>query len=116
MLDISSREEFVRAIRSNSVVLIGYYDSESEMGKFFGRVYKELTKHVDPQILVLRVDTNRAVELSCDLKSSPCIRVYYMGKLVFEQRGFFGDLDLDLYVLRRSIRSVLRSYNLTYRV
>lgn len=116
MLIISTREEFTRAIKSNNVVLIGYYDLESEKGKFFNKVFNELAKHIDSRILVLRVDTSRVNELVEESMSKPCIRMYYMGKLVFEQSGFFGDFDLDLFVLRRSIRSVLRDHDISYKV
>lgn len=116
MLSISTREEFIRAIKYNNVVLIGYYDLDSEEGRFFSKVFSELYKHVDSRILVLRVDTSSGGELVDELLYKPCIRMYYMGKLVFEQHGFFGNLELDLFVLRRSIRSILREYNVYYKV
>ncbi|MEM0380387.1 MAG: thioredoxin [Desulfurococcaceae archaeon] len=116
MLSISSREEFIRAIKANDIVIIGYFDLDSEEGKFFNKVFTELSKYVDSRILVLHVDTSNYNELVSDLQHKRCIRVFIGGKLVFEQYDLFGDLDLDIFVLRRSIRSVLRENNVNYRI
>ena len=115
-MEISSREEFVRALKANDVVMIEYYDPESRESELFNDVVKELSKHIDPRILVLRVNTRENPELVSDISKIPCLRVYYRGKLVFEQQGFFGNLELDVYVLRRSIRSVFKGLNIAFRV
>ncbi len=116
MLEISNREELIRALKANEVVLIGYYDPDSREGMMFHYIYRELQKHADPRILVLRVNTRKNPEFVKELPTVPCIRVYYKGRLVFEQQGFFGKLDLDVYVLRRSIRSVFHGLNISFRI
>lgn len=116
MLSISTREEFIRALNSNNVVLIGYYDLDSEEGRFFNKVFNELSRRIDSRILMLHIDTSRVNELVDELLHKPCIRMYYMGKLIFEQHSFFGNLELDLLVLRRSIRSILREHDVHYKV
>lgn len=116
MLEISSHEELMRALKANEVVFIGYYDPGSKEGMLFHDVYRELEKHVDPGILVLKINVRKNPELVKGLSTIPCIRVYYKGRLVFEQQGFFGKIDFDVYVLRRSIRSVFHELNISYRI
>jgi len=116
MLEVRSYEEFVRALEANEVVMIGYYDPESRDAALFYSVYKKLSEHADPRILVIIINTRRSPELSRDLSTTPCIRVYYHGKVVFEQQGLFGDMELDVYVLRRSIRTVLRELSIPFRI
>lgn len=116
MLEITSREELVRAIRANDVVLISYFSSDSEKNELFKNIMKELSKHLDPRILVLKVDAEKNPDLTSDVSELPCLRVYYRGRIIFEQVGFFGKPDLDVYVLRRSIRSVFHSMNIAFKV
>jgi thioredoxin 1 len=116
MLKISTREEFVRALKANELVMIGYYDSGSKDSSIFRDIYRELVKHTDPRILPLIIDTKETPELANDLSTIPCIRLYYRGRLIFEQQGVFGDRELDVLVLRRSIRSVFHSLNLSFKI
>ncbi len=116
MIEVRSREEIDRAIASNRVVIIEYYDKESRIGREFSRAVKYLEKHIDPSILILRVSAREHPELLDGVKELPLLRVYLDGKLVFEQQGGFGKTDLDLMVLRRSIRSVLRSFNVAFKI
>jgi len=116
MLEVASREEFIRALRANDVVMIEFYDPESRESSEFSYVVKELSKHADPRILVLRVNVKKTPELGVGVRTIPCLRIYYRGEVIFEQQGYFGKFDLDVYVLRRSIRSVFNSMNLGYRI
>jgi len=116
MLEISSSEELERALLFNEVVMIGYYDPESREATLFRKVYKRLSEHADPRILVLVANLRNIPELLRDSTTTPCIRVYYRGALVFEQKGLFGDEELDVFVLRRGIRAVLRELNVHFRV
>ncbi len=116
MIEVESKTDIERAILSNKVVIIEYYKENDSRNKEFSRAVKYLERHVDPSILVLRVCIDKNPELSKDIKDTPALRVYLDGKLVFEQYGSFGKSDLDLYVLRRSIRHVLRSFNISLKV
>ncbi len=116
MIEVSSREEIRRAIASNRVVVIEYYDRDSREGREFSKAVKYLEKHIDPSIIVLRVSAKDHPELLDGIKALPTIRMYLNGKLVFEQQGGFGNTELDLMVLRRSMRSVLRSFNIAFKI
>lgn len=115
-ISITRREELMRAISSNDVVIIGYNDRNIKGAEDFDKILRELSKKVDPTILVLKVDVSQAPDLGEDVPELPYVRVYLKGKIVFEQYGWFGRPDLDLYVLRRSIRTVLRSLNVTLKI
>jgi len=116
MFEVSSREELIRALNANDIVVIGYYDPDSPSGRFFIEMFNKLEKYVDPVILMLGINTRRNPELATDISSNPCIRVYYKGRVVFEQLDFFGKTDLDIYVLRRSIRTVLFNLNVKVKI
>lgn len=115
-INITRREELTRAISSNDVVIVGYNDRNIRGAKDFDRILYELSKKVDPSVLILKVDVSQAPDLGEDVPELPYVRVYLKGKIVFEQHGWFGKPDLDLYVLRRSIRSVLRNLNVTLKI
>ncbi|MEM0355837.1 MAG: thioredoxin family protein [Desulfurococcaceae archaeon] len=116
MLEIRNREEFNRALLSNEVVFVQYYSSINNKFDFIREVIKRLCETIDPRILVLSINIDESPELARDTDALPCFRVYYNGKMVFEQIDFFYQLDLDLSVLRRGIRSVFNSLNVNYRV
>ncbi len=115
ILEISHRSELLRALQSNQVVIIEYSDPEKDESKSFNRIIKMLSKYADPTILFLRINIKNS-NISSELPRTPCIRVYYRGKVIFEQKDFFGKEDMDLYVLRRGIRSVFKTYNIPLRI
>jgi len=116
MYEVSSIDEIKRAISSNRVVIIEYYDPDSRESREFSKAVKAMEHTLDPSILLLRVSIKKFPSLIDGIKEIPCIRVYLDGRLVFEQRGSFGNRDLDLIVLRRSIRSTLRNLNATFKI
>ena len=116
MYEVTSIEEIKRAINSNRVVIIEYYDPDSKESREFSKAVKAMERTLDPSILLLRVSIKRFPYLMDGIKEIPCIRVYLDGRLVFEQQGGFGKRDLDLMVLRRSIRSTLRGLNASFRI
>ncbi|ABN70358.1 hypothetical protein Smar_1266 [Staphylothermus marinus F1] len=116
LIEINSREELFRAIKSNDVVIIEYYNLDSHESKKFSRVVKLLSRYADPRILFLRINVGKNPDLSEGVNEIPCIRVYYKGKIIFEQKGSFGKEDLDLFVLRRSIRSVFHGFNIAFKI
>ncbi len=116
MIEINTRDDFIRAIKTNQVVIVEYFDPDNEESKKFYPTMKDVEKHVDPSILVLRINVKKTPELSNGIHTLPCIRVFLDGKVVFEQQGVFGRRELDLMVLRRGIRSVLRNRNVLLKI
>ncbi len=116
MYEVSSIDEIKRAISSNRVVIVEYYDPDSKVSKDFSKTIKAMERTLDQSILLLRVSIKKFPSLMDSIKEIPCIRVYLDGRLVFEQQGCFGKRDLDLMVLRRSIRNTLRSLNVSFKI
>ncbi len=116
MYEVNSIDEIKRAINSNRVVIIEYYDPDNKDSREFSMAVKAMERTLDPSILLLRVSVKKFPNLMDGIKVLPCIRVYLDGRLVFEQQGGFGKKDLDLMVLRRSIRSTLRSLNAVFKI
>ncbi len=116
MIEVSNVEELRRAMSTYKVVIIEYYDPDDRVSREFSKAVKMLQKHLDPNGIILRVSLKEHPELASDVKTIPCLRVYLSGRLVFEQQGGFGNRDLDLMVLRRSIRHTLRGLNAAFKI
>jgi len=115
MYELKSREDFIRAIRGNEVVLVEYYKPEDKDCEIMYESMKEFSKYADKNILFCRVNIKDHPELG-DVDSAPAVRVYYRGELIFEQLGVLSNADLNLKILRRSIREVLSKRNIYVRV
>lgn len=119
MYEVNSASELKRILKAYDIVMIGYMDPEAsgKMEKEFWRAVKELFRkiHVSSSVFTAWINA-RNNELANDVKTVPMLRVYYRGRIIFEQYGGFGDRELDLYVLRRSIRSVFEKLGISYRI
>jgi len=116
MYELNSREELERALTANELVIIEYYYPGSKESSILSETIKELEKHIDPNIFVCKVNALREDITGEKLFSTPLIRVYYKGAIIFEQKGVFENLDLNVQVLRRGIRSTLASRGVEIRV
>ncbi len=117
--EIRSNEELYRILNSYSLVLIQYLDpnrdrESRELYYAFRELSKILSVNMDAIAAIVRID--KYPELARDVDKTPLLRVYHRGRIIFEQYGGFSERDLDLYVLRRSIRNTLHRMNLRYRV
>lgn len=115
MYELKSKEEFVRALRGNDVVLIEYYDPSSKECQIMHESMKEFSKYADKEILFCRVNVKEHPEINSIIET-PTLRVYYKGELVFEQIGVLSTVELNLRVVRRSIREVFRRRNINVKV
>jgi hypothetical protein len=116
MYELNSREEFERALIANELVIIEYYHPGSKESSILSETIKELEKHIDPNIFVCKVNVLREDITGEKPSPTPLIRVYYKGAMIFEQKGVFENLDLNVQVLRRGIRSTLASKGVKIRV
>lgn len=116
MITVKSKEEFIRAVSFNEVVFVNYYSKFSKNYDVMLAIGRELAKSIDSRILVIGVDVDELPELATDLPCIPCLRVYFCGKVVFEQLSFFNELEQDVRIIRRGVRSVFRDLNINYRV
>ncbi|MEM0004008.1 MAG: thioredoxin family protein [Desulfurococcaceae archaeon] len=115
MYELKSREELVRAVKGNEIVLIEYYESGNKDCQIMYESMKELSKYADKVILFCRVNVKEHPEIA-DVDEIPAIRVYYRGELVFEQFGALSTVGLNLKVIRRSIREVFTKRNIYVRI
>lgn len=116
MITVKNKEEFIRAVSFNEVVFVNYYSKFNKDYDMMIAISRELSKSIDSRILVIGVNVDETPELAMDLPSIPCLRVYFCGKVVFEQLSFFNELEQDVRIIRRGVRSVFRDLNINYRV
>ncbi len=114
-LEVDNKGLINRALRFYEVVVIEYYDPDNPVSYEFSRAVRAMAATSDPSVMYLRVNVKRHPELA-EGGEAPMLRVYHRGVLVFEQQGGFGKKDLDLYVLRKSIRETLRGLDINIRV
>jgi hypothetical protein len=119
--ELNSMDELVRVLKAYKLVLIEYLDpfrdKESREHYYAFRKLSEIvSRNKDAIAVLVRIDMVPNISGYVDPRKTPLLRVYYDGKIVFEQYGGFSRRDFDLYVLRRSIRDVLYKLGLKYRV
>jgi len=115
MYELKTKEELIRAIMGNEVVLIEYYEPENKDCEIMYESMKEFAKYADKSIFFCRVNIREHPEMA-DVSSIPALRVYYRGEVVFEQLGVLSSPELNLRVIRRSIREVFSNRNISIRV
>lgn len=115
MYELRSKEELIRALKGNDLVLIEFYEPGNRDCDIMSESMKELAKYAEQVFLFCRVNVKEHPEIA-DVDEVPTLRVYYKGELVFEQIGSLSTVDLNLKVVRRSIRDVLRARNVQVRI
>jgi thioredoxin 1 len=104
-------DEYEHLIRSGEIVIVHYYDQtdKSIESRELYYAFKDLARQLSDRlnIITLQVDISQGEFTRLGVEA-PTVRVYYRGRLVFEQKGGFSNSTLDYYVLRRSIRETLQ--------
>mgnify|MGYP001770676932 CR=1 FL=1 len=116
MYELKSREELIRALRGNDIVLIEYYEPGNKECEIMAESMKEFEKQASHVVLFCRVNVKEHPDIAVDVDSVPAIRVFYKGELVFEQLGSLSTAELNLKVIRRSIREVFKAKNVQVRI
>lgn len=114
MYELKSREEFIRALRGNDVVLVEYYDPDIKDCEIMHESMKELSKHIE-KVLFCLINVKKHPEID-KVTETPTLRVFYRGELIFEQIGTMSTVELNLRVVRRSIREAFQKQNINIRI
>ncbi|MEM0002124.1 MAG: thioredoxin family protein [Desulfurococcaceae archaeon] len=115
MYELKSKEELLRAVRGNDIVLIEYYEPGNRDCQVMYESMKEFSRYADRSIFFCRVNVREHPEIA-DVNDVPAIRVYYKGELIFEQMGVLSTVELNLKVIRRSIREVFNKRNIHVKI
>jgi len=111
MIRITSLDEMNEFVSSNKLALIGFVDSSKEADRVIIRVLNYLEGRIGTHISFALCDVREAREVAkvLALTKTPYIKLYLNGRSIFEQEGSFNSFERDVYVLRISIKEVLRS-------
>lgn len=115
MYELKSREEFMRAIKGNDIVLVEFYKPGDRKCQIMHESMKEFSKLADRDMLFCRVNIGEHPEIA-DVSELPTLRVYYRGELIFEQIGSLSTVDLNLKIVRRGIREIFRARDIHVRI
>jgi len=117
MFKITNVEDVRKFISSNKLALIGFINSSKSEDKNFIKVLNYLEKRIGNVISFALCDLKDNVDISSthSITKTPLIKLYYNGKSIFEQEGSFDNFETDIYVLRISIKDVLRTIGIWLR-
>jgi len=105
---VRDKNELEDLIRRTKIVLVVFADKsdESRSISYAARMFERLR---EPIITVAIVDTTeiRDRRLLAEATTTPQVRLYINGELVFEQKGGMGYYHKDFIVLKEGIKSVL---------
>jgi len=110
----NSTSDYYNILSRYSLVLVAFLDNSEESRRFeqvLERLDRELRWINSPAELVkVYCDKCKDLFLREKVDSTPYVKVYLEGKVIFEQRGSLGDIHKDVYILRRGVRDTLRRY------
>jgi len=119
---LRSKDDLREFVSTNDIALVCFTRLNSYSGKHIERVLLRLESRVGHMINFAIIDVSEVsgsgnIIEDENLGSLPLIRLYLKGKNIFEQEDCFMDFQTDYYVLRISVRDVLRQYgiNLTFK-
>ncbi len=115
----NSTSDYYNILSKYSLVLVAFLDNSEESRRFeqvLERLDRELRWVNSPAELV-KVYSDKCQELFIreGISTTPYIKVYLDGRVIFEQRGALGDVYKDVYILRRGVRETLRRYGMRIR-
>ncbi len=115
MVKIISNADELKTFLSKGIALVIFTNRDSELWNYTKRLLERL-EEVNDEITFGLVDVKdmdigenilKGYEKNVAIRRC-VIKLYFQGRCILAQEGVFGTMDTDLYVLRRSIREVLR--------
>lgn len=116
MYELRNRDELERALRANELVVILYYGERGPEHDTMMETMRKLEESADPRVFFCGVNVAEHPELVEGVERVPHLKLYYNGELVFEQVGSLTSTELNLFALRRGMKSVLAARNVNIRI
>jgi len=113
VIDARTWADAEKAVRENRIVLLAIFDSTTPMGRYISSLVDDVSYYLEPVILVVKIDLAHAGPGPMHNDLTPRLRLYYMGKQIWEQIGFFFNPVSDKHAIRRGILYALRSRGLS---
>ena len=113
VLDVCSNVDFNSIIKDRDLVLVLVYERNGYNGYYLARLVEDVAWRLEPVFSVLRVDKGCAEDwVEKVVGSSPRIVLFYRGKKVREQIGFFHRSSVDKRSIGRGLLHALRRLSL----
>ncbi len=113
---VSSNNELQELLGRRALVLLLIYSSQTPVGRYASGLADTLARTIEPVISLAKMDISDDVKLSSEYNvahTDPIFRLYYQGKLLWEQIGLFMNYGGDKYAIRRGILRALRKKGIT---
>ncbi|MEM0361020.1 MAG: hypothetical protein QXY36_04185 [Sulfolobales archaeon] len=115
-------DEFRRIITVNDIVLVGFVGRDLTTRNYMVNLLQKLESRVGHLVDFILFDVDKASNATFKddegINTLPLIRLYFKGKNVLEQEDCFRDIEVDYYVLKVSMKSILQEHGirLTFRL
>lgn len=115
-------DEFRRIITVNDIVLVGFVGRDITTKNYMTNLLQKLESRVGHLVDFVLFDVDKASDATFKedegINTLPLIRLYFKGRSVLEQEDCFRDIEVDYYVLKVSMKSILQEHGirLTFRL
>lgn len=115
-------DEFRRIITVNDIVLVGFVGRDITTKNYMTNLLQKLESRVGHLVDFILFDVDKASNSTFKedegINTLPLIRLYFKGRSVLEQEDCFRDIEVDYYVLKVSMKSILQEHGvrLTFRL
>jgi len=107
---VTSMSELRELISTSELLLLMVYDSSRPDGRYLLGLMEDIARVLSPPFTTACVDAANTPSLARSVASSiPRIMLFFRGKKVWEQIGFFYNSSSDKYAIRRGILLALRN-------
>ncbi len=122
MIILHDANDLRKLVTINDIVLVGFVGHDVETKKYLMNLLQKLELRVGHivsfALFVVDELPSNAVFKECEgINALPLIRLYFKGKNVLEQEDCFKNMQVDYYVLKVSMKSILQQHGvvLTFR-
>ncbi len=114
VLELRSVEDIEELLKRSRLVLLLVYDSGSPDGRYLSALLDDIAYTLEPVFAVAKLDAAEAPDVAARYaRSMPRLMLFYKGKKVWEQIGFFYSSSSDRYAIRRGILYALMRLGLS---
>lgn len=118
MIILHDANDLRKLITVNDIVLVGFVGRDIGIRKYLTNLLQKLELRVGHTVSFALFDVDELSDSTafkeCEgINTLPLIRLYFKGKNILEQEDCFRSMQVDYYVLKVSIKSVLQQYGVT---
>ncbi len=118
LIQVDDEETYDEITSKTDILIAGFIKSSKREGRYFNTLLEDLAWRVRSiaKIVIVDADKNPIIARREGVCIYPALRLYLNGNCIWEQEGCFMDYAKDMLVIRRSIRSALKSAGVNVKI